>query len=128
MIGFIYCINVGKKKYVGQTTDLVMRESGHNSALRCGGNTKLYKYAREKGKTKLKLIVLETINDCDRRTLLNRESYWINFLNAELNVNVGDDEGDDPLKGLEAKMDRLRKELKKIQKEQKKYEKTSGGV
>jgi hypothetical protein len=77
-----------KDVYVGQTTDIIRRTNGHKS----GANKKdkfLYDIINENGGwSNWKLDVVEKYPCKSKQEILDREQYWINNLQANLNTHI----------------------------------------
>ena len=87
----IYCIRNthNGKKYIGSTTNYKRRMSQHTSGLRNNmhHSVRLQKEYNEFGERFFEFEIVEKVETFDRRTLLDREQYYINMLKPEYNVS-----------------------------------------
>ena len=79
--------------YVGSTTDFIRRKSKHKYSCNCdkskGHNYLLYKTIRENGGWDNYLMVeIEKFNCIDGNEARARERYWLENLQANLNIHV----------------------------------------
>ena len=90
MIGYIYKItnSVNNKIYVGSTSkSLIERFCKHKAnSKEIIKNGKIYILMREIGIDKFKIELLEQIEFLEKKELLKREQYYIDSLEAELNI------------------------------------------
>ena len=84
----IYLIHVAHHKYVGSTKDFYTRLQTHRKQLRKGKdeNKKFINAYNKYGETSCFWEILEICDPIDT-VLKQREEYWINKLNSDLNIN-----------------------------------------
>ena len=89
MIGYIYEINIGNKKYIGSTTlrYLCHRQQKHNQELKQGEkNTPLFEECRKQNITKIICELIEKLEIENIKELRLIEQKYINELKPELNM------------------------------------------
>lgn len=85
MIGIYAITNLKtKEKYIGQSSNIEMRISGHRKALvkGCHHNKHLQSSFNKYGP---KYFYFEVIEECDLEELTEREQYWIDQLSPKFN-------------------------------------------
>ena len=84
----IYLIHVAHHKYIGSTKNFYDRLQTHRKQLRRGTdeNKKFLNAYNKYGESSCFWEILE-LCDADEKILKQREEYWINTLNSDLNIN-----------------------------------------
>lgn len=84
-----------KDVYVGQTSDIVRRKYGHKQHACQKKNMLLYKVIDENGGwDNWNMEVVEKYSAKSKQDILDREQYWINHLEANLNTHIRYDPSD----------------------------------
>tara|TARA_R100001463_G_scaffold1626_1_gene7105 strand:- start:2022 stop:2468 length:447 start_codon:yes stop_codon:yes gene_type:complete len=89
MIGYIYEINIGNKKYIGSTIMkyLCNRQQKHNQELKQGEkNTPLFEECRKQNITKIICELIEKVEIENINELRTIEQKYINELKPQLNM------------------------------------------
>lgn len=84
-ISGIYSITINHQIYIGSSKNLKARWAGHKSLLK---HNKHHNSILQNYYNKYEKLLFEILEECPENLLLEREQYYVSFLNPKLNCNL----------------------------------------